>query len=58
MKVQTFLFKLAVVTFNSNKTRKGARIILNLVHFAGNIQGWEIPVTKLSYFSYLGNNIL
>jgi hypothetical protein len=57
MKVHVFSFKVAVVTFNCNKTRKGVRIILNLIHFTGNIQGWGIPVMKLSYLNYLGNNI-
>jgi len=49
MKVNIFSFKVAGVTFNYNKTRKGVRIILNFMHFTGNIQGWGIPVMELSY---------
>jgi len=30
--------------------------MLNLIHLTGNIQGWGIPIMKLSYFNYLGNN--
>jgi hypothetical protein len=52
-----FSFKEAVVTLNYNENRKGIRIILNLIHFTGIIQGWGILVMKLSYFSYLGNNV-
>jgi hypothetical protein len=49
MKVHIFSFKVAEVTFSYNKTRKGVRIILNLIHVTGNIQDWGIPVMKLSY---------
>ena len=57
MKVHIFSFKSTVVTFNYNKTIKGVRIVLNLIHLTGNIQGWGIPVVKISYLIYLGYNI-
>jgi hypothetical protein len=53
IKVHTFSFRVAIATFNKNKTRKTVSVLLNLIHFTGNIQvGGQFM--NLSYLNYLG----
>jgi hypothetical protein len=56
IKVHIFSCRVAIATFNKNKTREAVSILLSLIHFTGNTEVGE-SLYESFVFELLRNNI-